>query len=227
MNFIDPLGLDAIWITTSEDSVYGMGHSSIIVEDTRNGAWYYFYWGDKATYFAEVPKESLVSLDEFNEWNTNKGLRANSTGYTTGTYIEGDFNASVDFFNDLVSSTEVSYKVKEIKKGPLWDRKIVEYEDIYKNESYNAWSQNCMHKSLEGFNKGTLPDGSNAGNFLGSIGSKFPNDARRVFNWTFFNQRFTKNMARNDIEWETKYGTPDKEKYAKKGRKYAKMIGVN
>ncbi len=227
VNYIDPLGLDAIWITTSEDSVYGMGHSSIIVEDTRSGAWYYFYWGDKATYFVEVPKESLSTLEAFNEWNTGMGLRANSTGYTTGTYIEGDFNASVDHFRNLIDNTEVSHEVKEVKEGPIWNRKVVGYEDVYKNESYNAWSRNCMHESLSGFNEGTLRNGTNAGDFLGSIGSKFPNDARRVFNWTFFNQRFTKDMARNDVEWEAKYGTPDKEKYAKKGRQYAKMIGVN
>ena len=56
VNFVDPWGLDAILITANQAAV-GQGHTSILVQDTRDGRWHYFYWGDKATYFIEVPWE--------------------------------------------------------------------------------------------------------------------------------------------------------------------------
>ncbi|OQB13716.1 MAG: tRNA(Glu)-specific nuclease WapA precursor [Firmicutes bacterium ADurb.Bin193] len=230
VNLIDPFGEDAIWITTSEESVKGQGHSSILVQDTREGKWYYFYWGDKATYFVEVPWQdgAMSSLDAFNEWLTGMNLRDNSTGYTTATFIEGDFNASVDFFKTTVATTDISFVgVNEIKDK---QGNVIGYENEFKNEGYDLATKNCMHVSLWGFNMGTLKDGTNAGEFLISIGSKRPNDARKVFDWAFFNQSFTRDAAKNDVTWLARNSgtiTGQAKKYRERGLHYARTIGAN
>ena len=53
-----------------------------------------------------------------------------------------------------------------------------------------------------------------------------PNTAEKVFNQLFFNRRFTRSAAKNDVTWEALYGSPE-EKYKAKGLYYAKTLGVS
>ena len=41
---LDSDGMDAFWIT-SESSVVGFGHTSLLLKSTEEDRWYYFYWG--------------------------------------------------------------------------------------------------------------------------------------------------------------------------------------
>lgn len=52
-----------------------------------------------------------------------------------------------------------------------------------------------------------------------------PNTAEKVFNQLFFNRRFTRSAAKNDVTWEALYGVPG-DKYKNKGLFYAKTLVV-
>ena len=60
---------------------------------------------------------------------------------------------------------------------------------------------------------------------LTSMANIRPNSAEPVFNQLFFNRRFTRAAARNDVEWEARYGSPP-DRYKSKGIKYARSLGV-
>lgn len=199
VNYIDPLGLDAVLITADYAAGIGKvsaGHTSILTQDTRDGRWYYFYWGDKAIYFVEVPWKdgAMESLDDFNNWLDKQDLPYSTKNYTSATFVEGDFNGSVDYFKDLLDA-------------------------------------NCLQMTLNGFYKGNLKDGTNIGSFMdGQLGKTFmadtiPNFAEDVFSQLFFNRRFTRAAAKNDVTWEALYGSP-KGLYKNKGLFYAETLGV-
>ena len=86
--------------------------------------------------------------------------------------------------------------------------------------------------TMKGFNKGKLKDGTSVSSFMdGQLGKTNlanvrPNTAEEVFNQLFFNRRFTRNAAKNDVTWEALYGSPT-EKYKAKGLFYAKTLGVS
>ena len=227
--FIDPSGLDAVLIT-ADDAAMWQGHTSILTQDTRDGNWYYFYWGDKAVYFVEVPWEdgAMSSLDAFNSWLDNQNLPYSTKNYTDATFVEGDFNASVDYFKKLVSSTtiESGYRME----AGRYDKPTLEYYQI--NKSYDLWNANCLQMSMKGFNKGKLKDGTSVSSFMSgqlekkTLATVRPKTAKEVFNQLFFNQRFTRSAAKNDVTWEALYGSPS-DKYKEKGLFYAKTLGVS
>ena len=59
-------------LTTSTSSVYFNAHTSVLVQDSSN-VWYYFYWGNKNTVLLEVPSDKLTDLDTFNAWLIENG----------------------------------------------------------------------------------------------------------------------------------------------------------
>ena len=229
VNYIDPSGLDAVLITADHAALW-QGHTSIITQDTRDGKWHYFYWGDKATYFVEVPWEdgAMGSLDNFNSWLNNQDLPYSTKNYTSATFVEGDFNASVDYFKDLIAGATIE-KGYRMEAG-RYDKPTMEYYQI--NKSYDLWDANCLQMSMKGFYKGTLKDGTKVSSFMkGQLDkTKFanvrPNTAEEVFNQLFFNRRFTRVSAKNDVTWEALYGSPD-DRYKNKGLHYAKTLGVS
>lgn len=229
INFIDPSGLDAVLIT-ADDAAMWQGHTSILTQDTRDGKWYYFYWGDKAVYFVEVPWKdgAMSSLDSFNDWLNKQNLPYSTKGYTSSTFVEGDFNASVDYFKKLVKDTtiESGYRMQ----AGRYDKPTMEYYQI--NKSYDLWSANCLQMTMKGFNKGKLKNGKSVSSFMSgqlektNLATVRPNTAENVFNQLFFNRRFTRSAAKNDVTWEALYGSPA-EKYKAKGLYYAKTLGVS
>ncbi|MBR5552700.1 MAG: RHS repeat-associated core domain-containing protein, partial [Clostridia bacterium] len=177
VNFVDPTGLDAI-VITSTDSVdvlgVSFGHTSVIAQD-ENGDWYYYYWGNKNAFVEPVPAEvmeSLVnegSLDSFNTWlndDANKDKFENSTkSYEKSTYIEGDFSESVKYFESLIhgdsgdsgdnKSVIITRKVPTTSiLGHTPDRVAGPY-----NKDYKPFSNNCVTTSIDGLEKGILPNG--------------------------------------------------------------------
>ena len=229
VNMVDPSGLDAVLITADHAAMW-QGHTSIITQDTRNGNWYYFYWGDKATYFVEVPWEdgAMGSLENFNSWLNKQDLPYSTKNYTSATFVEGDFNASVDYFKNLVSGTTIE-KGYRMEAG-RYDKPTMEYYQI--NKSYDLWDANCLQMSMKGFYKGTLMDGTKVSSFMKGqldktkLANVRPNTAEEVFNQLFFNRRFTRASAKNDVTWEALYGSPN-DRYKNKGFHYAKTLGVS
>ncbi|WP_337399150.1 RHS repeat-associated core domain-containing protein, partial [Congzhengia sp.] len=228
VKFVDPWGLDAI-IITAEDAAMSQGHTSVLIQDTNDGNWYYFYWGDKAAYYIAVPWQdgAMSSLDAFNSWLSGLNLPYNTTGYTSATFVEGYFNASSNYFKNLIANTT-------IESGYRYEASTYEkptYNYYVENTSYKLFGKNCLQMSMEGFYKGTLKDGTNVGTFMsGQLGKTWladtrPNSAEPVFNQLFFNRRFTRTEAKNDVAWEARYGSPP-ERYKSKGRHYARTLGV-
>ena len=190
VNFVDPSGNDAIIITPKP---VVSEHASIIVQDSRTDKWYYFYWSLWSAWFPEVPKEALTSLDTFNKWNTDMGFRQNSTNYVKATYVEGDFSASVDYFIDLVYNTHII------------DIPLMSGGKSYINTGYNlAWA-NCWQKTKKGFSKGNI-NGVSVKEFLSFTDIAIPTLGSNDLSYIFFNQRFTKAEADNDVRWAAKYG---------------------
>ena len=222
------MGLDAVLITADHAAV-GAGHTSILTQDTRDGNWYYFYWGDKVVYFEEVPweKGAMSSLESFNSWLNNQNLPYSTKNYTSATFVEGNFNDSVDYFKELVYSTTIE-KGYRMEAG-RYDKPTMEYYQI--NKSYDLWSANCLQMTMKGFNKGTLKNGTSVKTFMSGqldktwMADVIPNFAEDVFNQLFFNRRFTRAAAKNDVTWEALYGSPRK-RYKDKGLFYAKTLGV-
>ena len=194
--FVDPVGQDAIVVTTGTMSVYGNAHTSVLVQDYGDN-WYYFYWGNKNALLMEVPTNSLTNLDAFNTWliengagkqgkETDQPLHDSSDAYTTATYIEGDFSASVGYFLEQVSGADIAEEIQGDKHK-------------YKNNSYDLLVNNCMTVSFAGLSESSLLDGTNFGDFVkfNGVGSVRPNDFRVVIRETFANQEFTKAAAKN------------------------------
>ena len=225
VKYIDPLGLDAIVLTTSTRSVYMNGHTSVLAQGSDE-TWYYFYWGNKNAVLLEVPSSKISSLDILNGWlvengagkkgeETDKALHDSSDGYTTATYVEGDFSASIEYFLEQIRDADI---FETIDRGKYY----------YTNTSYDVLSKNCMHVSFDGLKKGALSNGTNFGEFVkwDGNGSIRPNDFRVMVRETFSNQEITKSAARNSA-----IGTIGKKKpwymsqnYYDQGQKYGKML---
>ena len=225
LTYIDPWGLDAIVITTSTMSVYGNAHTSMLVQD-NSGNWYYFYWGNKNAVLLEVSADKLTDLDTFNAWlvrncagkggeKTDKPLHDSSDEYTTGTYIEGNFSASVSYFLEQAKGANMSEEIRDGKHE-------------YKNNSYGLLSNNCMMVSFDGLKRGMLTDETNFGNFakFDGAGSVRPNDFRVMIRETFANQEFTRLSARNAAIGDIGVQKPwyMSQNYYNQGQKYGRML---
>jgi hypothetical protein len=183
-------------MVTNPDLAFGFGHTSIIIEN-NDGKWYYFYWGDDGVQLEYVNSKYLGNLSEFNNWGTNKKLKDSQgkntelsgfsgSGYTSSTYIQGDFSASYREAKMLANSHQIAGG----------------------NDDYSWISKNCYIVSLGLLSKGTLYNGVSASRFttsvntkanslvkdsslLGGLGAKAPNLGSAALNLVFYNSAFT------------------------------------
>ena len=227
--FIDPMGTDAIVLTTGSTSVYLNGHTSVLAQDKKDN-WYYFYWGNKNAVLLEVPADKVGSLKDLNSFleangagkkgeETDKILHDSSTNYKHSTYIEGDFSASIDYY------------LKQIRGADFTDTITDKGKHIYGNDTYKTTSWNCMHLSFEGLKEGTLADGStNFGDFVkwNGNGSVRPNDFKAMIRETFLNESMTKSAAQTAVKNKASNKKPmgHNQTYFDRGISYANMIGV-
>ena len=102
------------------------------MEELQNdkGEWYFFYWAKNAVDFVEVPKESMESLDTFNEWAK---IHGNPNDYTMSTYIKGDAQATFDYCQKLYD--DYNKKVEETGENS--------------NPKYSIPFYNCAQASMD------------------------------------------------------------------------------
>ena len=226
VNFIDPLGEDAI-VLTAEKGARGQGHTSVLVQDA-GGVWYYFYWGNKNVVLLEVPSEAKTSINALNNFlkrngagaageETDMPLHDSNDDYTTSTYIEGDFSASVRYYLNLIRNTTIT---EDIQGGSHY----------YINSDYSLFHNNCMQVAYDGLRQGTLPDGTAFGDlaYWDGDGSIRPNDFRNMIRETFYNSQIQKYAARTEVRnvaaSKKKFGISWN--YYNRGQQYARMIGA-
>jgi len=173
LRYIDPSGHDAI-IITANHAAFGNGHTSALFQD-KQGNWYYTYWGDKGVIVKET--KEFTSLDGFNNWLNQQDFKEwSTTGYTSSTYIAGDFTDSLGYFKELVENFNGTMGTK--------------------NDDYNVFLMNCLQMTMKALEKGKLNDGTKVSSIMGydSIrANTIPNSAKVVFEANFNNNAFRKN----------------------------------
>lgn len=94
------------------------------------------------------------------------------SGYTSSTYIQGDFTATYNAAQKL-------------------DDK---YAFVGKNNDYVLLGNNCLNKTVDLLSFGTLHEGVSADRFLNSFSSfdQVPNNAASKMRGIFYNSAFTK-----------------------------------
>ncbi len=229
VNYIDPLGLDAIIITNKNsvgiEGVVTAGHTSAIYQGV-NGEWYYTYWGNKAAAVIRIPNtyikeyrrdgdivvKSMNSLTDFNN-SLNNFLSSNdlkniTSNYTNATYIVGDFTASLNTAYDDVNNAYIN----KHSKGTLIT--LSDGSKIFQghNSPYNMWYRNCFDKTYDSLSKGTLANGTNVGTYMNELefkGGLIPNKAISKFSEVFMNSSFTYEGAYSNL---SNYATLYKQK---------------
>ncbi|APB71989.1 RHS repeat protein [Paenibacillus polymyxa] len=175
LSYVDPNGHDAIIITNPELAV-GFGHTSALIQD-KNKIWSYFYWGNKNVQYEQIKdSKALKSLENLNKWGNEKKLPGfDKAGYTTSTYIKGDFNES--------SKKAVNLENTHLKNG--------------KNNDYAFIGSSCLDMTVQILSLGKLYNGTSASRFFDGIwsdettGDQIPNNAAKEFKSTFYNDAFT------------------------------------
>ncbi|MEB3104064.1 RHS repeat-associated core domain-containing protein, partial [Ferviditalea candida] len=180
VNYVDPSGHDAIIITASA-AASRLGHTSVIFQNA-NGDWYYTYWGDKTVLSMKVDTSALISLNNFNAWldnkenfNTANEFEGSTHGYTSSTYIKGNFTNSLEYFEDLKRTYD---KIDQ-------DGVTTGYRLLYNN---------CLQQELIALKKGKTNDGRPISDFLTATATKYvtiPNAAEGAFKNEFYNNAFT------------------------------------
>ena len=208
IDYIDPDGLDAIWLNGS-NWIPIAGHSSLLIQDAE-GNWYYSYFAADAiilepvqskTIYYNTPDEPRVSeilpngaelydivnplesLDNFNHSIHVINAKHPNWQYDSATYIKGDFSKSYEYLKWLQSGMG---------------------EDSTKNPFYRVLAFNCAHASLTALSFGVLEDGTNVGDFMRVSGIAIenqilPNDITKWIQLIFGNQSFTKEEAEREI----------------------------
>ena len=166
VNFVDPYGLDAILINKLVDNPtknVGVEHMGAFFQD-ENDDWWFFFWGDTVQY-VEVDDDSIFdSLDTMNQWlidyrdpnDPDLRLLYPDNTYRDSVYIKGDFTASHDEAKGLRKSYKDSLEE--------WDGKG------FPNQKYNVVTNNCGQVTMSLFEQGTLPSGTNVGDYMTSNG---------------------------------------------------------
>ena len=197
VNYIDPLGLDAIIITNSNsvgiEGVVTAGHTSALYQDIT-GSWYYTYWGNKATAVIYIPNEYMDSLGHFNEGLNSilnhYGYKDITSDYNHATYIVGDFTASLQAAYDDVDS---AYPNPFSKGTHCFDETNGNFVYQGQNSPYNVLYNNCFDRTYASLRKGTLENGNNVGDYMKDLGFKggmIPNNAISKFGEVFMNSSF-------------------------------------
>ncbi|MED4954709.1 RHS repeat-associated core domain-containing protein [Paenibacillus macerans] len=189
--YVDPSGHDAV-ILTNPDLAFGMGHTSALIENSQR-EWYYFYWGNQNVQAVLIDdSDVLSSIDKLNEWGREKGLAGfGKSGYTSSTYIMGDFNKSVEKAKSLADSHPFSGK----------------------NEDYWVIGSSCLDITVQVLSLATLYNGTSASRFLDGIwsdettGDQIPNNAAKDFRSIFYNNAYT--LSDYTKQLEKKYSNYD------------------
>ena len=191
LSFIDPNGLDMrIIVNTNSAAAWEggpkMGHMGVLVQNA-DSEWYYFSAGSNYVQFDKVGDEYLKDLEKFSE--KYYGGYESVGAYNKSVYIKGDFTGSFDFYKDYYEANKADSNAS----------------------SYKILTNNCSHIVIEGFNKGTLGDGTNAGWFvIERMGINFGHSALprwqiNDFQNIFFNDAFSYDDYHsqiNDQLWE-------------------------
>jgi RHS repeat-associated protein len=207
--FVDPTGLDAIWINSSNwPGTLGSGHSSLLIENA-NGVWGYFYFAINAVTFAPVAPEAMSSLESFNEWTQYMAGKENKEypPYDSSVYIKGDFTSAYSEAARLKDDNEFKewITVQEkllgiIAKNPFVDM----FTNTADNKEYHLLFNNCATASWNLLKMGFLHDESRTGvgDFMDSFSmspSFVPNNATQQVSFMFANSLFTKDGLNDSI----------------------------
>jgi hypothetical protein len=206
--FVDPTGLDAIWINSSNYSgTLGQGHSSLLIENAE-GKWKYFYFAINGVHFLEVAPAALKSLDAFNEWHNSK---EKIKPYDSSVYIEGDFTDAYSVADNLGKD----YKPDQIDDNTtLVDRFFYKaknhilvnaFFNTAKNKEYSLFTNNCAIASWNLLKTGFLYDEekTNVGEYMDSFSispSFLPNKTSEQVSFIFANSSFTYDGLKGSIQ---------------------------
>jgi len=197
LSFIDPTGLDLIWITAENSAPFAgttLGHTSAIVQD-KTGDWFYFYWGPDHALLEKVDNftvdgiayeiTALGDIGNFNLW-IDTAMRdklkdegtdyKGTSSYTHSVYIEGDFTKSYDYYKSIVG------KYNSAGKAP--------------NTEYDQFFKNCLTQVNIGFSKTSWENIATKNNgeysFYSNYGALTPNSAHKFISSFFGNLSFKK-----------------------------------
>lgn len=105
-----------------------------------------------------------ITCQYFSEWS--------SRGYTSSTYVAGDFTASLEFFEDKLD--DFNGNISE------------------KNDDYHLTTNNCLQVTFKALSLGVLNDGTSVKQYLTRLdGEIIPNSAKVIFEADFYNNAFT------------------------------------
>lgn len=169
LGYIDPSGHDAI-VITNPDLALKNGHTSALIQD-KDKKWHYFYWGDENVQYVEIDdKNALKDIKSLNEWGSKRGLAGFSkSGYTSSTYIRGDFTPS----HDEASRLAGSYLFEGV------------------NPDYSLFYRNCVIVAVDVLSKGILDNGVSASRFFDDDSYFVPNADGKRIQELFYNSAYT------------------------------------
>ena len=173
---IDTDGTDAYWLTDI-DHVFGFGHTSLLIEDSRTNKWYYFYWGAQSgapfdevkiqlIEIASVPfdKSGLLDLAALNIILSTT-IVDDTVPLNEQEYIYDNFYETAALFTGYTTPSYLCAK-KLLEDGNLQGRE------------YNVLGTNCMQTSCYVMAMSCSPQGRE--NFGALASFIVPNDARYI-----------------------------------------------
>jgi len=151
--FADPTGLDAILVDKTIDYFVGIEHMSIFIQDGV-GDWYFFFQGTDVKYTRIEDPSIFESMDKMNAYLYENDLYAKGNRpYRESVYIKGDFTAAHESAGEILDDYQNA--LRNGQKNP---------------SNYDFFGNNCGQVSMGLFYQGILPDGTNVGDYLNSIG---------------------------------------------------------
>ncbi len=121
-NKCDAGGRAAFWIT-DESAVAGFGHTSLLLQSSVDGSWYYFYWGSADNSPIGPATVHIVKIDvvikdgcyiDLNQLNdTLTDIHGEKPSYCVATYIPGEFDDSIDYATYLQKTSDDDPGVNE------------------------------------------------------------------------------------------------------------------
>ncbi|MEI2358745.1 DNRLRE domain-containing protein [Mesobacillus zeae] len=154
MNFIDPDGNDAMWITASSGA-NGAGHTSLVLygKGKKGKGWYYFYYGASGNIAWSEPEVKVKfmgkSKPSLKKISDNDGYQSK---FDKSVYIKGSFQKSLDFAYS-VKSNKSKYKYRYslgfrnclIVSGKVLNKSISWKNQWKVNNAVEAKSPNWAH----------------------------------------------------------------------------------
>ncbi len=211
--FIDPYGLDAVLINKRIDnaSKTGIEHMGAFFQDSNNDWWFLFY-GDKVKYQMVDDNSIFGSMDSMNEWLVKNADLNPDNPYQSSVYVKGDFTASDEGARGLLDKYNQS-----IENGTAKGWAYYQWLGVTNND-YRGLTNNCSQVTMDLFYRGTLPNGTNVGDYAASLGyrigaipnanmsnmqSAFYNNAYNIdgFNTAMQTQRYKYESKNAFVQW--------------------------